>query len=41
MNAQTSPALLFDLNGTLIDSVYQGPADLLVRLDEVGIRAMD
>ena len=35
------PAFLFDLDGTLVDSVYQDPADLLSHLDEVGLRTID
>ncbi len=42
--ARGGPAFLFDLDGTLVDSVYQhvrvyeDPADLLRHLDEVGVR---
>ena len=46
----TPPAFLFDLDGTLVDSVYQragayrvyaDPADLLRHLDELGVRSVD
>jgi hypothetical protein len=36
----TRPAFLFDLEGTLIDSVLARSADLLGRLYEVGVRAL-
>jgi hypothetical protein len=31
-------AFLFDLDGTLVDSVYRDPFTLFRHLDEVGIR---
>jgi len=36
--ATPQPALIFDLDGTLVDSVYEYPRDLLRHLDEIGVR---
>jgi len=39
LDESPTPALLFDLDGTLVDSVYQDPGDLLEHLDELGVRS--
>ena len=39
--ADGTPAMLFDLDGTLVDSVYQHVLSWQEALDEVGIRAAE
>ncbi len=43
VDSANRPSFIFDLDGTLIDSahafrVYEEPADLLVHIDELGVR---